>query len=74
MRKATMIKKGKKTISPSRKREVISNRLRRGDLGVIATLAGYERSHVSRVLRGIRSNPAIVDAAYSYVSKRKAKA
>jgi hypothetical protein len=64
----------KKTISTSEKRAIVVSRLRRGDVTEIASLTGYDISHVSRVIRGTRNNPEIVNAAYSRVSKRKVKA
>ena len=77
MRKAkpTMRKaKSGSTASTSTKIAAVRSRLRRGDVSTIAALTGYDPSHVSRVIRGERNNPSIVDKAYSHVGKRKAKA
>ena len=67
---------GKSGLTVSQKLSVISQRLRTGDMTAVATKTGYDTSHVSRVLRGLRSNPSgeIVNAAYSRVSKRKVTA
>jgi hypothetical protein len=73
MRKVT-VPINKKDEAISKKRVTISARLRRGDMTQIAALTGYDISHVSRVIRGIKNNSNIVNAAYSHVSKRKAKA
>lgn len=78
MRKATITKtgNGKSGLTVKQKLSVISQRLRTGDMKAVAIKTGYEASHVSRVLRGLRSNPSgeIVNAAYSRVSKRKVNA
>ena len=73
MRKVTTTS-SKKTESISKKRVAVRARLRRGDVSVIAALTGYDPSHVSRVIRGERNNPVIVNRAYSHVGKRKVKA
>lgn len=65
----------KKTgLTTRQKLAVISPRMRLGDVTAIAAKTGYDQSHVSRVLRGIRANDTIVSAAYTHVSKRKAVA
>lgn len=78
MRKATITKtgNGKSGLTVKQKLSVISQRLRTGDTTAVANKTGYDASHVSRVLRGQRSNPSgeIVNAAYSRVSKRKVNA
>lgn len=66
--------KARTGVSEAHKLSVISVRLRRGDVTAIAAKTGYDLSHVSRVLRGQRSNADIVNAAYARVSKRKVKA
>jgi|688.fasta_scaffold649115_1 hypothetical protein len=73
MRKVT-VTSSKKAEAISKKRTAIGSRLRRGDMTQIAALTGYDVSHVCRVIRGTRNNPEIVNAAYSHVGKRKAKA
>jgi len=73
MPKAT-ITRGKSTkLSVAQKLQAIGQRRRRGDVSIIAAKTGYDRSHVSRVLSGVRNNVRIVDAAYSHMSKRKVK-
>lgn len=78
MRKATITKtgNGKSGLTVKQKLSVISQRLRTGDMTAVANKTGYDASHVSRVLRGQRSNPSgeIVNTAYSRVSKRKVNA
>lgn len=57
----------------SQKLDKISPRLRRGDITAIASKSGYDQSHVSRVLRGVRgTNAKIVTTAYEQVKNRKA--
>ena len=73
MPKATVTKTGK-SLNPVQKRQAIKVRLRRGDISEIAARTGYDQSHVSRVIRGIRQNDAILNAAYTRVSKRKVTA
>lgn len=63
-----------KSVNLKTKLHVIKTNLRRGDISEIAARIGYDQSHVSRVLRGIRNNEAIVNAAYSRLSKRKVTA
>lgn len=67
--------KSKTKVTPAQKLKVISARLRKGDFTSISKKTGYDVSHVSRVLRGIRSNPSgeIISTAYTMVSKRKVK-
>lgn len=60
-----------KNLSVKQKLSAISSRLRKGDISEIAARTGYDQSHVSRVLRGIRNNESIVNAAYTRLSKRK---
>lgn len=52
----------------------IQSRLRTGDITRIAELSGYDPSHVSRVLRGIRQNSEIIKQASSHLAGRRAKA
>jgi transcriptional regulator with XRE-family HTH domain len=73
MRKATTKKTGK-TRDISAKLTAIRLRRRSGDVKYVAMKTGYDQSHVSRVLRGERNNPEIVNAAYQRVSKRKVTA
>lgn len=66
--------KTQKKTSARQKLAVIRSRRRIGDVSLIAAQTGYDQSHVSRVLRGIRANDTIVNAAYAHMSKRKATA
>lgn len=69
MPKASKTKK--KSPSVQQKRRTILDKIRHGDIGKIAELSGYERSHVGRVIKGERNNPVIVDTAYAMLNKRK---
>lgn len=60
-------------LTVTQKLEKISTRIRRGDITVIAYRTGYDKSYVSRVLRGERgANEKIVEEAYAQVKNRKA--
>lgn len=65
----TVVMKGKLTLG--QKRQHVASRLKRGDISDLAAYTGYDRSHVSRVLRGERNNDAIVNEAYKRFNKRK---
>lgn len=64
-------KKPSLKLSVGDKLSAVTPRLRRGDMSELARRTGYDQSHVSRVLRGIRSNPEIVSAAYKMVGRRR---
>lgn len=59
--------------SPDEKRTAITQRLRRGDFVKLSVLTGYDKTHVSKVIRGVSNNPSgeILNTAYKFVGKRK---
>jgi hypothetical protein len=59
--------------SPDAKRLAITQRLRRGDFAKLSVLTGYDKTHVSKVIRGVSNNPSgeILNTAYKFLGKRK---
>jgi len=63
---------GTSKLTPTQKLQVITPRLRRGDFANLATITGYDPSHVRRVLLGMRNpNTQIVNEAYKRIGRRK---
>lgn len=59
-----------KESNPVYKIVVFTEAKQHGDINRIAKETGYSTSMVSNTLKGLRNNPAIVDAAYRLVQDR----
>ena len=60
----------RKRTSPEKQLTIFNNRRRRGDIERIAEMTGFSKSHVSRVVNGLRNNETISYTAYT-ISKRR---
>lgn len=70
MRKNSSKTSKRKTLSLEEKRKSVVSKLKRGDLTRLSELIGYDKSHISRVLRGERNNDEIIKVSYSYLRRR----
>ena len=52
-------------------RTAVKNKLRDGEITVIANKTGYSTSHVGNVLAGRRNNASIMKAAAALTARRK---
>lgn len=60
------------TMTNKQKRSFFKTRQRNGDVAKLVKLTKYSQPHVSNVLAGRRNNEAILNKAYSLVSRRTA--
>lgn len=60
-----------KESNPVYKIVIFTEAKQHGDISLIAKETGYSTAMVSHTLKGLRNNPAIVDAAYRLVQGRQ---
>jgi hypothetical protein len=60
-----------RNLNPVYKIVAFTEAKRRGDINTVAAATGYSQSMVSKTLRGLRNNTAIVNKAYRIVKDRQ---